>query len=301
MIIYDCGVSSAPCKVNLTLDVFAPRADGYHDLDSVTARFSPHDDLEISYGLKAEGGSVLLQCDDPGLPTDDRNLAHKAATLFQNRFDVDYWQIVIRLSKRLPHQAGLGGGSSDAATVLSVLYDAFHGGTPESLDLLHKTAARIGSDVLLFLLPGWVRIRGRGDIAETVVAAVPTLHGVIVKPFAGVSTPDAYRLLDALPSRTPGAATQTLLSVLQSSPSDTVAIAKACGNDFEAAILPAFPEIAAAHQALTRAGAVRALLCGSGSACFGFAQDAAHAETIARKLTTDRARFAWVAVAQSLP
>ncbi|MBC8136189.1 MAG: hypothetical protein H8F28_09910, partial [Fibrella sp.] len=170
----------------------------------------------------------------------------------------------------------------------------------ESEEELAEIAASIGSDVPLFLILGAVHIRGRGDIVEPLGVPIPTLYGVIVKPHVGVPTPAAYKLLDAIPDRVPGKATQNLLSVLQSSPNDLHAVASALGNDFEQAVLPAFPGVADAHDFVGKTGALRALLCGSGSAVFGLAESAGHADTMARKLRETN-RFAWVEVAESLP
>lgn len=292
---YPLRAVSAPCKVNLTLDVFAPRTDGFHDLDSIVVKLSPSDLLHFRYGDTLRE-RVELHCSDPALPTDSRNLAYRAAQLLLDGLRIP-GGVQIHLKKRLPYQAGLGSASSDAATVLRSLSKLFD--TPAETAL--AAAREIGSDVPLFLLPGAVRMQGRGDIVESIHLPPPQLFGVLVKPHVGVPTPTAYRLLDALPGRVPGAATQNLLSVLQSKPNDLTAIASALGNDFEAAILPAFPEVQAAHQSLTDAGAIRALLCGSGAACFGLAESAAHAETIAETLRTVPDQFAWIAVAESLP
>lgn len=286
----------APCKVNLTLDVFAPRADGFHDLDSLVMKFTPEDALTVEWENVPGESGVFLTCDDPALPTDERNLAFRAARDFLAAFEIP-GTVRIHLWKRVPYQAGLGSASSDAGAVLRSLADILC----NDAEKLHRVAAAIGSDVPLFLAGQPVRMRGRGELVEALYLPLPQLHGVLVKPHVGVPTPTAYKLLDALPGRVPGARTQNLLSVLQSTPNDLAAVAGALGNDFEAAILPAFPEVQTAHRALTDAGAIRALLCGSGSACFGLAESHEHAGAIAERLRTDSDWFQWVAVAESLP
>ncbi len=285
----------APCKVNLTLDVFAPRPDGFHDLDSVVLKFSPGDQLRIDWEYVPGEQGIVLTCDDPNLPTDRRNLAYRAAEDFMTAYGVP-GTVRIDLKKRLPYQAGLGSASSDAAAVLRSLADVLSN-DPQKL---RRVAAGIGSDVPLFLESRLVRMRGRGEQVEPLHLSLPQFHGVLVKPRVGVPTPAAYKLLDVIPDRHPGEATQNLLSVLQSTPDDLYAVASAFGNDFEAAVLPAFPEVADCHRAVTDAGAMRALLCGSGSAVFGLATSAEHAGTMSRILReTDR--YAWVEVAESLP
>ncbi|MBC7807753.1 MAG: 4-(cytidine 5'-diphospho)-2-C-methyl-D-erythritol kinase [Akkermansiaceae bacterium] len=288
----------APCKVNLTLDVFPPRPDGFHDLDSVVVKLSPSD--EIRYCTRFTPRSIVqLWCSDPSLPTEEKNLAYLAAKRYIG--GKAHFSVLLELNKRLPYQAGLGSASSDAAAVLQALQqnpDRFY--ETESEDNLMAIASSIGSDVALFMAAGTVRMRGRGDIVERLGVPMPLLHGVLVKPHVGVPTPAAYQLLDAVLGRAPGSATQNLLSVLQSSPNDLSAIASALGNDFEPVVLPAFPEVAQAHHTVREMGALRTLLCGSGSAVFGLAESADQASTMARALRETN-RFAWVEVAESLP
>ena len=286
-------VVSAPCKINLTLEVFAPRPDGFHPLDSIVAPFTPADtvtvDIEEAQGLPP----LRLFCDDPTLPTDDGNLAFRAARVFTETFLPAPPSITIRLTKRLPHQAGLGGGSSDAAAVLRALASRF----PVSPDALKTVAAGIGSDVPLFLAGGAVRMRGRGEIVEPLPVPFPAIHGILVRPPVGVPTGPAYRLLDTLPPRKAGASTERLLALLHSGNITVASLGEALYNDFEAAVLPAYPEVADAHRAVQEAGAVRALLCGSGSAIFGLAHNSAHAAQLAAAL---RPRFPFVEVAASV-
>lgn len=282
---------TAPCKINLTLDVGLRRSDGYHDLDSIVMTFSPSDALTIRV---RPGRGILLRCDDTSLPTDSRNLVYRAAEsfLFQAGLTNDT-QVAIDLAKRVPIEAGLGGGSSDAATTLLALDRLFPGllSFPALLDL----GATIGSDVPLFLRPDQpsARLCGRGEQVVPLADPLPLLHGVLVKPEVGVSTKTAYALLDATVDRVSGEATRTLLATLRAG--ETLeAVGRALGNDFEEVVLPAFPPVAHAHQAVQSAGAVRALLCGSGSAVFGLARNREHARALVRAL---RGQFAWVKIA----
>ncbi len=266
----------APCKVNLALDVGARRADGYHDLDSIVATFLPADELTIRV-RRGQGGGITLTCDDPSLPTDERNLVHRAAGAFLARFAPGgAVEVSVHLAKRVPAEAGLGGGSSDAAATLRALDRLLPGAATRAT--LSDLAAGLGSDVPLFLGgAGGARMGGRGERVTALPVALPALHGVLVKPGVGVPTGPAYALLDALPGRTPGGATGRLLAALRAG-GGPEAVGAAMGNDFEAAVLPAYPDVARAHPAnVGAAGAVRALLCGSGSAVFGLARDRGHA------------------------
>ena len=290
----------APAKINLTLDVGPPRPDGFHGIDSVVVPLAaPADTLEMAaFFGDTEPQRITLTCDDPALPTDDSNLAHRAARLFLEHFGgdaIDRFHLDIALYKSLPNQAGLGGGSSDAAAVLRVLshmiLDTYAADVPDVMAI----AARVGSDVPLFIAGQPVRMQGRGELVTPLPVRLPPLWGVIVKPPVGVPTGPAYALLDALPNRTPGQATARLVSLLQAG-ADVEALGAALSNDFEAAILPAFPEVAYAHRTLSDTGAVRALLCGSGSAVFGLARDKSHADDLHDALAE---KFPWVAVAQT--
>ncbi len=282
---------SAPCKINLTLDVFAPRPDGFHELDSVVALFTPVDAVRVVCEPSESGQhEIRLWCSDATLPSDSRNLAYRAAEFFLRHVPAESpARISIRLEKHLPHQAGLGGGSSDAAAVLLALADCFTVAAP-------NLAAELGSDVPLFLADAPVRMRGRGERVERIAHPPRGLHGVLVKPADGVPTATAYALLDALPHRVSAASTPRLIDLLATDAS-IEAIGASLHNDFEAAILPAFPGDAEVHEAITTAGAIRALLCGSGAAVFGLARDADHAMQLARTLG---GQFPYVAVAQQI-
>ncbi len=295
----------APGKVNLTLDVFAaPRPDGFHDLDSIVALLLPGDDVSVGVMQNGPGRDVRLTvtgADPAHVPADARNLAYRAAALFLERFvpeSENAVRVTVDLGKRLPFQAGLGGGSSDAAAVLRALCDLFPGAaTPAELA---AAGAALGSDVALFLSDSpLVRMRGRGDDITPMMIPAFDLFGVLVRPETGVPTSSAYALLDALPHRVPGKATAVLLALLASmkgalpAPDDLAAV---MGNDFEAAILPAFPDVARAHEQVAEAGALRALLCGSGSAVFGLAGDENHARDLARRLREKN--LSWVETAR---
>ena len=129
-------------KLNLTLDVLGKREDGYHDLQSVMQTISIRDDIEIDVGT---GKPWVLRCSKEGIPTDERNLAWKAAKLFFDTTGKDPDGLEIRITKRIPSEAGMGGGSADAAAVLRALNK--HYGNPFSIFALAELGAAIGSDV----------------------------------------------------------------------------------------------------------------------------------------------------------
>ncbi|CAF0748835.1 unnamed protein product [Didymodactylos carnosus] len=283
----------APCKINLTLDVFGARLDGYHDLESIVVPFTPADEISVkSKPAHTPYHHVTLDCDDSSLPTDEGNLAFRAAIVFLNRFMPNQPQdVTIRLSKKLPCQSDLGGGSSDAAAVLKALHRIFCVDPKELLEL----GSTIGSDVSLFLIGGPVLMSGRGEKVARLITSLSHIFGVIVKPDIEVPTAKAYALVDALKNRVPGKSTERLCELLRTELS-MEKLGVAFNNDFEDAIFQAYPEVAEAYRCVASAGAIRALLCGSGSAVFGLARDYDHATQLVNLL---RARFPYVTMATS--
>ena len=276
----------APCKINLTLDVFdkKQRTDGYHNLDSIVVPFGePADELRITI-KSSEISSISLTCNNSCLPTDNRNLAYRAAEAYLTSID-ETVRIEIDLCKHIPSEAGLGGGSSDAAAVLRALNTYFN----QKLDhsSMITLAARLGGDVPLFLAQKPVRMRGKGDLVEPFDFELPIFYGVIVHPGTGVSTPHAYSLLDAVPNRQFGNGTEKFLAHLREYNSRNIIdlLVTEMSNDFESIILSAYPDVKKTYEMIMSAGALRALLCGSGSAVFGLARDRDHAKQLVDILT----------------
>lgn len=177
-------------KLNLTLDVLGKRQDGYHDLRSVMQTVSIRDDIEIDVGT---GKPWCLRCDKEGIPCDETNLAWKAAKVYCDTLGKDPDGIEIRITKRIPAQAGLGGGSADAAAVLRALNR--HYGDPLSILALAELGARVGSDVPFCTVCGTAMVEGRGEQIRK-LPDMPDCIFVVCKPDFSVSTPELYRKLD---------------------------------------------------------------------------------------------------------
>ena len=177
-------------KLNLALDVLDKRPDGYHDIKSVMQTVSLRDDVEIDIGT---GEPWSLLCSVEGIPTDETNLAWKAAKLFFDTIGTDPNGIQIRILKRIPVGAGLGGGSADAAAVLRALNT--HYGAPLSLPALAELGAQVGSDVPFCVLCGTATVEGRGDRIRK-LPDMPDCIFVICKPEFSVSTPELYAKID---------------------------------------------------------------------------------------------------------
>ena len=245
-------VEKAYAKVNLTLAVGEKRLDGYHEVVSVMQRVSLCDTLTAEQ--TREG--ITLTCSDPALPSGEENLAHRAAALFFRETGIA-GGAALTLEKRIPSQAGLGGGSSDAASALLALRKLYAPALPDTE--LETMAAALGSDVPFFIRGGTQLATGRGEVLSPLP---PLTDGwfVIVKPTESFSTPAMYRRLDNLPP----ACTPPLPPLQGGLP----ALAAGLFNRFEAAI-PAGSAVWDIKARLAAHGALASLLSGSGSAVFG--------------------------------
>ena len=182
----------AYAKINLTLDVLRKREDGFHDLKSVMQTVSLCDDISIDIGT---GKPWCLKCDKEGIPCDERNLAWKAAKVFCDALGKDPDGLEIRIIKRIPSQAGMGGGSSDAAAVLRALNR--HYGDPLSMEALADLGAKVGSDVPFCVAGGTCMCEGRGEILRR-ISNMPQCYFVICKPEFSVSTPTLFKAIDSV-------------------------------------------------------------------------------------------------------
>lgn len=257
-----------PAKINLTLEVLQRRPDGYHALRSVMVPIALYDELVIE-----PAGAFSFSCDEQNLNGED-NLVVRAARAVGTVGDVR-----LTLSKSIPSQAGLGGGSSDAAAVLRAAMAGAFGGAP-ALDWV-ATARSLGSDVPFFLTGSAALVEGTGE-RVTALGALPAWHVLVVKPPAAVSTAAAYAELDRLerPSR-PRNTSDSLEMVAALQRGEFSAVERLMSNDFHDVICSSTPEVARAVDALRNAGATNALLSGSGSAVFTLASDAATIASIA--------------------
>jgi 4-diphosphocytidyl-2-C-methyl-D-erythritol kinase len=250
-------------KINLELRVLHKRPDGYHELRTVYQTISLADDLEISF-RKARRSRVEVACD---VDIAD-NLAGRAAELALEAMRVR-GEVGIRLQKRIPMGAGLGGGSSDAAAVLLAL--PVLAGRPLRLEELLALAGRLGSDVPFFLLGGTALGVGRGEEVYPLPDA-GRAKGLLVAPDVHVSTAEAYRALGRELTTAPQG---NIISSFQSCVWDQWAGAPASGktpggiNDFETVVFARHPRLRRLRQELARLGAERALMSGSGSALYG--------------------------------
>jgi 4-diphosphocytidyl-2-C-methyl-D-erythritol kinase len=267
---------AAPAKVNLTLEILARRADGYHALRSVMVPVALCDALAF-----APAERFAFSCDPPSLA--EGNLVLRALA----RIERDDATLAVHLRKHIPVGAGLGGGSSDAAAVLRAAMEGAFGAMP-ARDWLADARA-LGSDVPFFLADAPALVEGTGE-RVTALGAAPPWWVVLAVPPVHVSTADAYAKLAAerAAAAAPRRARSTSASVscgaaLQRG--DYAGVVAAMCNDFEALIAGAYPAVRDTLDALTAAGADRPLLSGSGGACFTLAPDEHRAHDVAARIS----------------
>ncbi len=276
----------SPAKLNLYLEVGPLLPNRFHEIDSIFQSITLYDVIETRH---APDGVLELEGDLLGDPVD--NLVHKAAMkLLASEWIPERRRpgARIRLEKRIPVGAGLGGGSGDAASALRALSWLWSLGLKRE-DLM-SIAASLGSDVPFFLVGGTARCRGRGEVIDDwndVFDGRPALHFVLVYPDVHVSTPKAYQLLDA--SRgTDACPALTLPSPLDSMPPASVRDALGCGNlffnRFESVIFPELPKLRQVHALMSQEPFLKVLMSGSGSTIYGVSASASDAERTAIRL-----------------
>lgn len=265
----------AYAKINLTLDVLGKREDGYHDLCSVMQAISMRDDIEIDVGT---GKPWTLLCDKEGIPCDERNLAWKAAKVYEDALHKDLGGIEIRITKRIPSQAGLGGGSADAAAVLRALNRHF--GDPLSIMALAELGARVGSDVPFCVLGGTAMVEGRGERLRK-LPDMPDCVLVICKPDFGVSTPELYKKLDeTVIAHHPD--NKAMESALLSG--DLGKVAQQVYNVFDPVVTADHLELNYIKSIMHSYGALNQQMTGSGSAVFAIMPDFEFAAVVCNML-----------------
>jgi 4-diphosphocytidyl-2-C-methyl-D-erythritol kinase len=245
-------------KINLSLAVRGVRPDGYHELNTVFQTIKLHDVLSFSH----TSGPFDIRCDDPACPSDRTNLMWKAAQLLWSAggFSGRPRGVRVRLQKKIPMQAGLGGGSSDAAVALVTLSRIWK--IALSPRQLATIARKIGADVAFFLAGGTALGEGAGDRIKPLEDR-PSSWVVLVVPGFGISTKDAYRWFDS---------------------DQTIGGRPVLANELQAPVARRHPEISEIVAELSQAGAAHAAMSGSGSAVFGLFPTNAQAVAAARGL-----------------
>ena len=262
-------------KLNLTLDVLGKREDGYHDLQSVMQTISIRDDVEIDLDT---GKPWVLHCDKEGIPEDESNLAWKAAKAFFKETGKDPNGLEIRITKRIPSQAGLGGGSADAAAVLRALNR--HYDSPFSILALAELGSTVGSDVPFCVLCGTAMAEGRGERLRK-LPDMPDCCIVVCKPEFSVSTPELYQKIDtcAIAKRPDNQAMESALIA-----GDLGKVCQNLCNVFDPVVTAEHLELNYIKSIFNSYGAVGHQMTGSGSAVFAIVENFEYAAVICNML-----------------
>jgi 4-diphosphocytidyl-2-C-methyl-D-erythritol kinase len=273
----------APAKINLRLRVVGRRADGFHLIDTIMLPVSLYDEIIINKGRKIVKETALkdrltVTCDDPLVSQGRQNLVYKAASLVLNENGINE-SVRIRIHKRIPVGAGLGGGSTDAAATLVGLNRLFRLGY--TLKRLEKMSFALGTDVPFFVRGVPARARGIGE-RLTPLRGVPRLWLIILYPNFPVLTVEIYR---NLPLKLTKAIVNTSINFSLGSSAN---LRKLLVNDLETVTMGRYPRIGLLKEELARQGAVGTLMSGSGSSVFGVFQSRRSAERAFRRLRKKR-------------
>jgi len=281
----------APCKVNLLLNVLGRRADGFHELETLMHPVALSD--EISFSRRGHPG-VELTCSVDTLPTDSQNLVYRAAEMFLSTAGVKEG-VKLRLEKRIPLAAGLGGGSGNAAITLVGLNELF--GNPLGTEKISELAKMLGSDVPFFLQNCPALATGRGEKIQS-LDFFPALRNkafLLVHPGFGISSAWAYQQLKRFPDALngpPGRA-QKLIEVLRGN--DLRAAGAQFYNSLEAPALEKYPLLRLYQEFFRESGALATLMTGSGSTTFAVAEGLSAAQQLCDKFRTKFGTSSWTA------
>lgn len=262
-------------KLNLTLDVLGKRPDGYHDLKSVMQTISVRDDIEIDVGT---GKDWVLKCSREDIPADASNLAWKAARVYLDTIQEDPKGLEIRITKRIPSGAGMGGGSADAAAVLRALNR--HYGSPLSIPALAELGASVGSDVPFCVMCGTAMVEGRGDRLRK-LPDMPDCVFVVCKPDFSVSTPELYQKIDTkeIAKRPDNQAMEAAILA-----GDLGRVAENLCNVFDPVVTAEHLELNYIKSIFNSYGSVGQQMTGSGSAVLAIVSDFEFAAVICNML-----------------
>lgn len=250
----------AYAKINLALNVYERKEDGYHNIDMVTIPLDLHDIIELE--LLPKGYESYITSDDDSLPTDESNLSNKAFRKMKEKFHIDK-NVLIHIYKRIPMCAGLGGGSADAAAVINATLKAIK--LKPSQDDLISLASSIGADVSFCLYNKPARCRGIGEKLDFITLK-KRYHVLLIKPNEGVSTALAYQTFDELETKPQLSNIERLIEGLKIG--DESIIAEEMKNSLQECAIKIVPEIKNIIDTLKKDGFPLTMMSGSGSTVF---------------------------------
>lgn len=283
---------SSPCKINLLLNILGKRPDGFHELETLLHPVPVCDELRF----EVAPSGLTLTCSDPALPVDASNLVHRAASAFLAAAGIADG-VRIHLEKRIPMAAGLGGGSGDAATTLRGLNELF--GHPLADARLHGLAATLGSDVPFFLQAHPALATGRGELVQSLepFAVLADVWVLLIHPGFGIATAWAYQNLARFPRALNGERGRGERMVSTWRAGDLPGGMALLYNSLEAPAIEKHPILGLYQEHLREAGALGALMSGSGSTTFALAVGRNAAEQLRERFCSQFGSTAWTAVA----
>lgn len=271
-------IAKSAAKINLSLDVTGKLSNGYHTIESVFQTVGIYDIIDIQI---SENKNISLECNLPEIPCNEKNIAYKAALLFKEMSGIDFG-CHIKISKNIPSQAGLGGGSSDGACILYILNKLLN--TNYSFEEMLPYASKLGADVPFFLMGGTAFAEGIGEKLTRLNDCSGKIM-LISKGAAGISTPQAYRNIDMLKNPV-HPQTKKLLSAIDFQSKD---LYKYYSNIFEQAGIT--DDVNIIKSIMLENNALCSVMTGSGSAVFGQFSDMDSAEKC-REILKEKGFFA---------
>jgi 4-diphosphocytidyl-2-C-methyl-D-erythritol kinase len=265
----------SPAKINLFLHVCGKRPDGYHELFSLMCRITLFDELSLEIG---RGKTIEIDCTHPDVPADDTNLAHRAASLFQSKLK-SARGVNIHLNKKIPVAAGLGGGSSNAASVLMALNTYYD--RPFNRQQLMEIGLGLGADVPFFIFQKPAIATGIGEKLEAFEGALP-YHILLLYQGFNVSTAETYQNLNF------GLTNDQKKPKNNSLKRNWFKPARHLTNDLERVTVAKYPEIGLAKEKLLNLGAIGALMSGSGPTVFGLFDNPETAKAAKQSMAADK-------------
>ena len=266
---------TSPCKFNLFLDVIDRRLDGFHEVVTIIEPLSLYDSLH----LRETSEKIEVYADHPGVPDGPDNIIYQAAQLIREETGIDKG-VIIRIEKKVPAAAGLGGGSANAACTLLKLNELWKLNLSPSA--MTRMAAKLGSDVPFFLNPGTSLCRGRGE-ESTPLPPAPGFWAVLIKPSFTISTRWAYEQLAISGSRAPHRNLEIIIGALKDS--DPAALGNSLYNIFQEVLEPRIPGLHEILDFFRNNNTLGTVLSGSGPTVIGLAATETEAKALA-----DRAR-----------
>ncbi|MBO4428654.1 MAG: 4-(cytidine 5'-diphospho)-2-C-methyl-D-erythritol kinase [Clostridia bacterium] len=283
----------APAKINVFLDVLSNRPDGYHDISSVMQTVGIFDRIDVTKNdPDGDEKTIFVKCDDAEIDGEN-NIVYRAAETFFAKRAAEKYAVSFEISKRIPKMAGLGGGSSDAAAALIALNELY--GAEMPLPELAEVAASVGSDVPFLIYKGTCVVGGRGEIVESCTPMPDCVIAIAVPERVSVSTPEAYKKIDAVDKSAPiGDMTEALLSC------SIEKIGKSMFNKFEY-VQPDDSKIFEIKKKFVSLGSPAVMMSGSGSAVFALFDNVQAAKNAADALSDEAETFVCAPVGRTYP